>query len=113
MISRTSLGRGQSTILNVMRVVVDELDTSADCDQRRYRFLGDNLGSLNSVVNEGTTGAIIRSERRSWFERVSTMAISVACETTIGYSQSEGERGWDPRGMLRPRRISLKTTASL
>ena len=67
----------------------------------------------NSVVDEGAPGAIIRSERRSWFERVSTMAISVACETTIGYSQSEGERGWDPRGMLRPRRISLKTTASL
>ena len=37
----------------------------------------------------------------------------VAGETTIAYGQSEGERGADPRGMLRPRRISLRTTASL
>ena len=34
-------------------------------------------------------------------------------ERTVGYGQSECERGGGPRGMLRPRRISLKTTASL
>jgi hypothetical protein len=28
----------------------DELDTSSDCDQRRYRFLGDNLGSLDLLT---------------------------------------------------------------
>jgi hypothetical protein len=32
--------------------VVDELDTSSDCDQRRYRFLGDNLGSLDLLTQE-------------------------------------------------------------
>ena len=52
MICLDVVGKGQSTLRNLVRLVVDELDMSSDCDQRRHHFFGDDLGPLDFLTQE-------------------------------------------------------------